>query len=185
MSEFIGNGFLGAIFFGMIGYYLHGDFMMKKYNFLVLFLGVLGWSISTAQETIQEKVIYKWNRDGLVHYSHIKPAAIDDFVKLDNTGRRIEEVSEDFGEIVEVVVRPKKASMDEKTGEILVTEPQKETQGQTIRQQNCEASQGNLATLQRGEIYEKDEQGNMMPLSPEKIESKRKKFQKDIEYYCN
>lgn len=163
---------------------------MKKYNLWILFFAVWGGSVSLAQEVIQEKVIYKWTKDGLVHYSHIKPVTVDDFVKLDNTGRRIEDVSEEFGEIIEVVVRPKKASMDktsgeEKTGEILLSDPQMEGKAETIRQQNCEASKKNLATLQRGEIYEKDGQGNMVPLSPEQIESKRKIFQKDIEYYCN
>lgn len=162
---------------------------MKKHGLLVALATVVGLQVATAQDSLQEKVIYKWNQGGLIYYSHIKPAGLKNYIKLDNTGRRIEDISDDFGEIVEVVVRPNEAAMNDKPQNngkaTTVSEQLKKGRAEEQKQKNCETSKRNLATLDSGEVYEKDSSGSMVRLTAEQLASKRKNVQRDVDYFCN
>lgn len=146
-----------------------------------------------AQQKLTEKVIYKWESDGLIYYSHIKPAEVRDFIKLDAEGRRIEDFTEDFDEIVEIAVMRPKAVTDEGDEPATPAEAaQKEVEdqlaqqsAQEVKNKNCQTAQKNMSTLDGGEVYERDSQGNMLRLSAEQIASKRKNVQRDVDYFCS
>lgn len=154
----------------------------------VLLLG----SAFAQQKKLDDKVIYKWEQDGLIYYSHIKPLKIKDFIKLDAQGRRVEDFTEDFDEIVEIaVVRPDRevetTSENLTAAEAAQKEVEKELaegKAQDIRDKNCQTARKNMSTLDGGEVYERDSSGNMIRLKTEQIDSKRKNVQRDIDYFC-
>lgn len=158
---------------------------MKKSRLLIL-LSSMFFTLGLAQSSrISEKAIYKWEQGGLVYYSHIKPQGIDDFIKLDSSGRKVEDYTEDFGEVVQIIVRPNE---QEEGGEEKAdaTEETKtaEHQEEEIKKKNCETARKNLAILDSGEVYERDSQGNMIRLTVEEMQNKRKNVERDVDYFC-
>lgn len=162
----------------------------------LLLTAVAGWlfcGVVFAQgNNLAQKVIYKWENDGLIYYSHIKPTAVQDFVKLDAEGRRVEDFTEEFDEIVEIaVVRPEKGAESEAEAQTPSEAAQREVEeelakksAQEVKNKNCETARKNMSTLDGGEVYERDSQGNMIRLSAEQIDSKRKNVQRDVDYFC-
>ncbi len=147
-----------------------------------------------AQSHYKGKVIYKWKKNDLVYYSHIRPANVTDFVKLDSQGRKIEDLGDGFGQIVEIAVRPdipenspENDGQPQNDVEAAAKEIEDNISAQqeaAKRQKNCEISKKNMATLDSGEVYEPDAAGNMMRLTPEQMASKRANVQRDIDYFC-
>lgn len=158
---------------------------MRKNRLLILLSGLL-ISFAFAQDgKMTQRVIYKWQGDdGLIHYTHIKPNDISDFVQLDANGRKVEDYTEDFGEVVEIVVRPKSTSQPEIKPTTEEEERLAENRQKELKEKNCETARNNLKTLDTGEVYEQDSQGNMIRLSAEQVASKRKNVQRDIDYFC-
>lgn len=155
---------------------------MKKSRLLVL-LSCLVFSLSSAENNNSGKVIYKWERNGLVYYSHIKPKGISNVTKLDPNGRKIEDYTEDFGEVVQIIVRPK----NQTSTKAVSTDEEKqlaENREQEIQKENCDKARKNLETLNGGEVYERDSQGNMIRLSAEQIQNKRANVERDVEFFC-
>lgn len=155
---------------------------MKKSRLLVL-LSCLVFSLSFAENSNSGKVIYKWERNGLVYYSHIKPKGISNVTKLDPNGRKIEDYTEDFGEVVQIIVRPK----NQTSTKAVSTDEEKqlaENREQEIQKENCDKARKNLETLNGGEVYERDSQGNMIRLSAEQIQNKRANVERDVEFFC-
>lgn len=163
---------------------------MKKNRLLVLLLSALlaSWSFAEKKSMANEKAIYKWEDNGLVYYSHIKPSHVKDFIKLDSRGMRIEEYTEDFGEVVEIVMRPENLDKAETAKETNETSPEDDAiatlKEEEIRKKNCETAKRNMKTLDSGEVYEQDEKGNMIRLSLEQIDAKRKNVTRDVDYFC-
>lgn len=169
---------------------------MQGNRLLALACGVLFFSSAFAQEKqLANKAIYKWERDGLIYYSHIKPTAVKDFIKLDAEGRRIEDFTEEFDEVVEIVVaRPDTVKKTTETDEVRtaaeeaqleVEQRLADNQAEEARNKHCQTARKNMATLDSGEVYERDSQGNMIRLKSEQITSKRKNAQRDIDYFCS
>lgn len=161
--------------------------MKQPYSVYLLLLGAVLMNTAQAQNKIETKVIYKWLENGLVHYSHIKPVHANDVTKLDAEGRTIEEFTESFDEIISISVRP---SLPPKTSS-QTTEPvekkaitAKAQRAIEQKKKNCATARRNLKTLKGGEVYEKDEAGNMIRLKPEDVASKLKHVSKDIQYFC-
>lgn len=155
---------------------------MKKSRLLVL-LSCLVFSLSFAENSNSGKVIYKWEQNGLVYYSHIKPKGISNVTKLDPNGRKIEDYTEDFGEVVQIIVRPK----NQTSTKAVSTDEEKqlaENREQEIQKENCDKARKNLETLNGGEVYERDSQGNMIRLSAEQIQNKRANVERDVEFFC-
>ncbi len=168
---------------------------MQKKSLLMAVLAAVVLSSAVAQhKPLDQKVIYKWEREGLIYYSHIKPLDVRDFIKLDAEGRRVEDFTEDFDEIVEIVVaRPKpvkansgtEAKTPAKAAQEAVENELAEDKAEEIRNKNCETARNNMAKLEGGEVYQRDSEGNMIRLKPEQVESKRKNVQRDVDYFCN
>lgn len=167
---------------------------MKKHYLFACVLAVLSVNVAVAQKKNTQKVIYKWTENGLIHYSHVKPAKVKDFIRLDTKGRKIEDFSKDFGEVQEIIVRPSKNqkvdTKDSKDDSKSNLEKDSEQQAAAIaakeaKQRSCNTAKNNLKLLQGGEVYERDAKGNMIRLSKEQIESKLKSVNKDVGYYCS
>lgn len=171
--------------------------MLRNRLFFGMFCLFCVSSVS-AQQGLSTQVIYKWESQGLVYYSHIKPADVVDFIKLDSQGRKIESFTDEFDEIVEIVTRPQSVqqrqndeggeNIDEMSGakasaKKAEAELAKERDAE-IRVRNCEIARKNMSKLDGGEVYEPDSAGNMMRLKPEQITAKRKNVQRDIDYFC-
>lgn len=169
---------------------------MKKQYLFACVLAALTVNVAVAQKkgaqkSSTPKVIYKWTEDGLIHYSHVKPAKVKTFTKLDAKGREIEDFSKDFGEVQEIIVRPskaQKASADNSGKTSLESESNQRVAAEAaknMKQKNCETAQKNLNLLKGGEVYERDSQGNMIRLTKEQIDSKLTNVQKDVGYFCS
>lgn len=167
---------------------------MKKYFLItIMLLGTLSNTLY-AQADTGKKVIYKWNENGLINYSHIKPLHIKNPTKLDAEGRAIEEFTEEFDEIISISVRPnavakkeEKVTSSSTESTESVEEPSKDVKQKRQADQkraNCQIAKRNMETLQGGEVYEKDEAGNMIRLKPDELEAKRKNVEKDVDYFC-
>ncbi|MPV86551.1 hypothetical protein [Ostreibacterium oceani] len=156
---------------------------MKRNRLLVMIVAMALASTASAQNNVNQKVIYKWVQDGLVHYSHIKPLGIDGAEKLDAKGRKIQDFTEEFDEIVEIAVRPKAEKKEEepqtKQEEILQAEEER-----SAREKNCATANKNMQVIDGGEVYERDSSGNLIRLTPEQVDNKRKNVQRDIDYFC-
>lgn len=162
--------------------------MMKKSRLLIALLGTVLLSQVSAQK-LANKVIYKWEQNGLIYYSHVKPVNVSNFTKLDEQGRKIEDFTEDFGEVVQIIVRPPSAggNADGTTATEEMTDTEKqlaEDKAKDQKKENCEKAKKNLATLKTGEVYEKDNKGNLIRMSPEQIQTKLTETNKDIAYFC-
>ncbi len=164
---------------------------MKGNRLSIALLGLLTASTMMAAEKIETKVIYKWTNNGLVYYSHIKPASVTNAIKLDAQGRKIEDFTDEFDEVVQITVRPKsvkKADKGKNKGAVMSAKEKadlEKTKAEDIRKKNCETARKNMRTIEGGEVYERDSQGNMIRLSPEAIQGKRKNVQRDIDYFCS
>ncbi len=175
---------------------------MKKSHLLIL-LSSLVFTLGFADDSKKvEKVIYKWERGGLIHYSHIKPEGVSGVIKLDSNGRKIEDYTENFGEVVQIVVRPpkKETKSEEEAQEASAAENQEkqkkitivkakdkqkaDSQEQKLRKENCQTARKNLETINTGEVYERDPKGNLVRMSDKQLETKRKDAQRDIDYFC-
>lgn len=148
-----------------------------------LLLLALSFMVTSAfsQNTVTDRVIYKWIDGGLVYYSHILPKGVNDYVKLDSRGIEIKDYSQDFDEIEVIAVRPKtleNTTQEEKKDEAKAEGPD------DVKKRNCEIAQNNMRLLDRGEVYDKDSEGNLVALSGEQVTSKRKNTQQDIDYFC-
>ncbi len=153
---------------------------MKKSHFFV-FLGTLIVTLSFSQQ--DKKIIYKWEKNGLVHYSHIKPEGAKNIIKLDADGRKIENYSENFGEIVQIVVSPKKHKQtltDTSSNRADNTEEQADKQ----RREYCQIARQNLQQINSGDLYERNAKGELIRLSNEQLKTKRIKAERDVTYYC-
>ncbi len=159
---------------------------MKKGRLFILLSSLL-FTVSFAGSNgdMDKKPIYKWEQDGKINYSHIKPLDVKNFVKLDSSGREIEDYTEDFGTIEQVVVRPKK---DNKIAELTLageSKRQEEKSEKETKQKNCEIARKNLATVDTGEVWERDSLGNLVRLSQEQVQAKREKIERDVNYFCS
>lgn len=161
---------------------------MKGNRLSIVLSGVLMLTFAGAADNLESKVIYKWNENGLVYYSHIKPANVTDFVKLDSNGRKIEDFTEEFDEIVQITVRPQAVKDSSKDDGVVMSDEEKakleKTKAEDVRKKNCDTARRNMTTLESGEVYEKDSKGNMIRLSPDAVASKRKNVQRDVDYFC-
>ncbi|MGY0400084.1 MAG: hypothetical protein ACWIPH_09205 [Ostreibacterium sp.] len=161
---------------------------MKKYRLLVLALGTLVINIAFSQEELASKAIYKWELDGLVHYSYIRPINVKNFTKLDANGRELLDYTAGFGTVAEIVVRPAAPAVTaSSTSSPLEAEEAKnlaENQQKFDGEKKCRLVQKNLELLTKGEVYEPDSKGNMVRLTKDKIESKLRNTQKDLDYFC-
>ncbi len=165
---------------------------MKGNRLSIALLGLLTVGTLMAAEKIETKVIYKWTDNGLVYYSHIKPTSVTNAIKLDAQGRKIEDFTDEFDEVVQITVRPKSVKKDDKEnkdkGAVMSAKEKadlEKTKAEDIRKKNCETARKNMRTIEGGEVYERDSQGNMIRLSPEAIQGKRKNVQRDIDYFCS
>ncbi|MBS9777472.1 MAG: hypothetical protein KGV50_01795 [Gammaproteobacteria bacterium] len=158
---------------------------MRKKNSLVLLCTLIINTTFASDHSM--KVIYKWqSSDGLIHYTHIRPDNIEKYEKLDSSGRTVEDYTQDFGEVVEIVMKEKKkdAVIESKlpSDEELQLEANRKAE---VKKKNCLTAQNNLKTIGTGEVYERDTEGNMVRLDEQQIESKRKNVLADIEKFCS
>ncbi len=159
---------------------------MKKGRLFVLLSSLL-FTVGFAETKgdIDKKPIYKWEENGMINYSHIKPLNVKNFIKLDSSGREIEDYTEGFGTIEQVIVTPKKSN---KMAELTLageSQRQEEKSEKAIKEKNCEVARKNLATVNTGEVWERDSQGNLVRLSKEQIQAKREKIERDVNYFCS
>ncbi len=147
---------------------------MKKSHLLIL----LSSLIVTSSFAAGDKAIYRWEQGGLVHYSHIKPIHVENVTKLDSSGREIEDYTEDFGEIVQIVVRPpakdKKQQVEKVAASAEEIQKAQEKSEKETRKKNCEIANTNLKTINTGEVYETNAKGEKVRLTPEQLEVQRK-----------
>ncbi len=149
---------------------------------LLVTLLVLAAGTAVAQNKAEtERVIYKWVDGGLVYYSHILPKGISDYTKLNSRGVEIKDYSEEFETIETIAVRPKTL---EKTEETEDQAKKDENSPEAIKAKNCEIAKANMRLLSSGDVYDKDDKGNLVTMNKEQVESKRKNTQEDIDYYC-
>lgn len=162
------------------------EIIMKK-NRLFILLSSLVLTLSFAQDNNGAgKAIYKWEAGGLVYYSHIKPDHVKNVTKLDSSGRKIEDYTEDFGEVVQIIVRPKNETSTTAGSTSIDAEKQlAESREQDIRTENCNKARKNLETINGGEVYERDSKGNLIRLTEEQIQNKRKNVERDVDYFCS
>lgn len=158
---------------------------MKKREYLFVLSIVLNFQLLFAEEHVDRKVIYKWKQQGLIHYSHIKPVNIQSFERLDAEGQKIEAVSADSGETVEMVVRPPKKSMSNQGASVITSQTSQKNKLSEQKQKNCEIAHKNHLFLQKGVVYEKDASGDMVRLTDEQLATKMRNTQKDIDYFCS
>lgn len=148
---------------------------------LILLALALTTSAAFAQSnSVADRVIYKWIDGGLVYYSHILPQGVEDYTKLDSRGIEIIDYSDEFNEVVEMAVRPK--TLENSTEQ---KEEPKTNAADDVKKRNCEIAQNNMRLLDRGDVYDKDADGNVIALDKAQVETKRKNTQEDINYYCN
>ncbi len=166
---------------------------MKAKSLFIGMLCLLCANIASADKK-DEKVIYKWENNGLIYYSHIKPVGITNFTKLDSQGRKIIDFSQEFDEIVEIAVRPdmmkkekegekKLSAADEAVKE--VEDQLKEKERQKVYKKNCELARKNVAMINNGEVYKPDASGNMIRLSGDELVKRRAREEKNVNFYCS
>ncbi len=150
---------------------------------LLLTLLVLAAGTAVAQDKAEtERVIYKWVDGGLVYYSHILPKGVSDYTKLNSRGMEIKDYTEEFETIETIAVRPKTLEKtDKKEDQQAKTD---DNSPEAIKAKNCEIAKANLRLLSSGDVYDKDDKGNLVTMNKEQVESKRKNTQEDIDYYC-
>ncbi len=154
-----------------------------------MLLGCFFFTMSMAESkgVIGKKPIYKWEQNGLIHYSHIKPEGIKNATKLDANGREIEEYSKEFNEIEQIVIRPKNLTITKTTG--LATDDEikrlKQKANEKMKEQNCQTTHKNLEALNQDEVYETDSKGNKIRLTDEQLKIKRKNVERDFKYFCS
>ncbi len=149
---------------------------------LLVSLLILAAGTAIAQNTAEtERVIYKWVDGGLVYYSHILPKGVSDYTKLNSRGMEIKDFSEEFETIETIAVRPKTL---EKTEETEDQTKKDDNSPEAIKAKNCDIAKANMRLLSSGDVYDKDDQGNLVTMNKEQIETKRKNTQEDIDYYC-
>ncbi len=144
-------------------------------------------SIAEGKGAIGKKPIYKWEQNGLIHYSHIKPEGIKNATKLDASGRKIEDYTEEFKELERTVIRPKKVDMTQMaelttTNEVKLLEQKAAKQ---MKEKNCQITRKNLEALKQGEVYETDSEGNKIRLTEEQLNIRRKNVEQDFKQYCS
>lgn len=144
-------------------------------------------SIAESKGSIGKKPIYKWEQNGLIHYSHIKPDGIKNTIKLDANGRKIEEYTKEFNEIEQPVIRPKNLSTI-RTSELTTDNEAKRLEKKAedkMKAQNCQTTRKNLEALNKGEVYDTDSEGNKIRLTDEQLKIKRKNIEKDFKVFCS
>ncbi len=161
--------------------------MKKSYYFTIL--GCLFFTICTAEDNnpADRKPIYKWEQNGLIHYSHIKPEGVKNAIKLDANGRKIEDYTEEFNEIEQTIIRPKKSNMAKMATLTTANEANllAEKAEAKMKEENCQITRNNLKALNQGEVYETDSEGNKIRLNDEQLKIKRKNIEKDFNYFCS
>jgi|GEM_PF-6673538 len=145
-------------------------------------------SLAFAQKKISDKPIYKWVKDGLIHYSYVKPTDIKDYETLDSRGRKITYYTKDFDQIIEITKKPQQLEItDEQDSKDIddIGEKVQALQSQNTRKKNCKTARANMKKLDGGEVYEKDAKGNLIRLSKAQIANKRLDVERDIDYFCS
>lgn len=155
---------------------------MKRKLLLAMLAFTMTSAFSQGAGGVADRVIYKWIEGGLVYYSHILPTGVANYTKLDSRGIEIIDYSDEFNEVETMIVRPK--TLENTAVEADKKEEPKVETAEDIKKRNCEIAQNNMRLLNNGDVYDKDSEGNLVPLSGEQVESKRKNVQADLDYFC-
>ena len=163
-------------------------------------------SLAQAQtKTDDEKlVVYKWYQKGRAHYAKVPPHGVTNYIRLNEYGIVITDrpADDEFNGSILRPMRPDSAqnapvspagsasaapsSAPTPTPAAANQGKQPLPEGTITRETRCKEAQENLNTINNKKtVYQEDNNGNLVPLSAEEVESRRSQAQETISNYCN
>ena len=161
-------------------------------------------SLAQAQtKTDDEKlVVYKWYQKGRAHYAKVPPHGVTNYIRLNEYGIVITDrpAEDEFNGSILRPMRPASAQNApvSPAGSASAAQSSASTpaaadqgnqplpEGTITREARCKEAQDNLNTINNKKtVYQEDNNGNLVPLSAEEVESRRSQAQEVISSYCN
>lgn len=161
-------------------------------------------SLAQAQtKTDDDKlVVYKWYQKGRAHYAKVPPHGVTNYIRLNEYGIVITDrpAEDEFNGSILRPMRPASAQNApvSPAGSASAAQSSASTpaaadqgnqplpEGTITREARCKEAQDNLNTINNKKtVYQEDNNGNLVPLSAEEVESRRSQAQEVISSYCN
>ena len=137
-------------------------------------------------------VVYKWKEGGKTRYAKRPSRGVTDFTMLNEYGMEIRKDRPYSNGKDSNVIRPVRVTPEDLTGESnnAAVDPNapstSEVPGTITRQQRCDTAKKNLSMMNtKTVVYEDDGRGNLVPLSKDAVQTRKKEAEESIKSLCD